>query len=72
MAEHLSHTGVHDHGFNNISTYGQLRRLMLKGRMDTNEWELHFYELALKVSGAVASLPLDAAFTRWPRLYLLL
>ncbi|HEX4758119.1 MAG TPA: hypothetical protein VH308_09060 [Terracidiphilus sp.] len=53
MAEHLSHTGVHDHGFNNISTYGQLRRLMLNGRMDTNEWELHFYELALKVSGAV-------------------
>ncbi|HET6218487.1 MAG TPA: hypothetical protein VFE27_15790, partial [Acidobacteriaceae bacterium] len=26
MAEHLTHTGVHDHGFNNISTYGHLRR----------------------------------------------
>src|ERR1700678_3476765 len=52
MAEHLSHTGVHDHGFNNISTYGNLRRLMLEGRIPTNEWELHFYELALKVSGA--------------------
>jgi hypothetical protein len=22
MAPHLSHTGVHDHGFNNVSTYG--------------------------------------------------
>lgn len=53
MAEHLSHTGVHDHGFNNISTYGHLRRLMLAGRIETNEWELDFYELALKVSGAV-------------------
>ena len=31
MAEHLTHTGVHDHGFNNISTYGNLRRLMLAG-----------------------------------------
>lgn len=53
MAEHLSHTGVHDHGFNNISTYGNLRRLMLAGRIEGNEWEMKFYELALKVSGAV-------------------
>ena len=53
MAEHLTHTGVHDHGFNNISTYGHLRRLMLAGRIPANEWELNFYELALKVSGAV-------------------
>src|ERR1039457_4282236 len=53
MAEHVTHTGVHDHGFNNISTYGHLRRLMLNGRIESNEWELRFYELALKVSGAV-------------------
>jgi unsaturated chondroitin disaccharide hydrolase len=53
MAEHLTHTGVHDHGFNNISTYGNLRRMMLEGRIPTNEWELNFCELALKVSGAV-------------------
>jgi unsaturated chondroitin disaccharide hydrolase len=53
MAEHLTHTGVHDHGFNNISTYGHLRRLMLEGRIPTNPWELRYYELALKVSGAV-------------------
>ena len=53
MAEHLTHTGVHDHGFNNISTYGQLRRLMLEGRIEHNDWEMRFYELALKVSGAV-------------------
>jgi unsaturated chondroitin disaccharide hydrolase len=53
MAEHLTHIGVHDHGFNNISTYGNLRRLMLEGRIPNDEWELNFYELALKVSGAV-------------------
>jgi unsaturated chondroitin disaccharide hydrolase len=44
---------VHDHGFNNISTYGNLRRLMLEGSIPTDEWELNFCELALKVSGAV-------------------
>ncbi|GAA5482932.1 glycosyl hydrolase [Haloferula sargassicola] len=53
MASHVSHIGVHDHGFNNLSTYGNLRRLMLEGRLPENEWERHFYELALKVSGAV-------------------
>src|ERR1035437_5281332 len=53
MAEHLTHIGVHDHGFNNLSTYGQLRRLMLEGKIERNEDELRFYELALKVSGAV-------------------
>ncbi len=53
MAEHVTHMGVHDHGFNNLSTYGQLRRLMLEGTLERNEGELQFYELALKTSGAV-------------------
>ncbi|MEZ5274887.1 MAG: glycosyl hydrolase [Opitutaceae bacterium] len=53
MASHVSHIGVHDHGFNNVSTYGNLRRLMLEGRLPFNQEELNFYELALKVSGAV-------------------
>ena len=53
MAPHLSHTGVHDHGFNNMSTYGNLRRLMLEGRIPFDQRELDFYELAIKVSGAV-------------------
>ena len=53
MASHVSHIGVHDHGFNNLSTYGNLRRLMNEGRIPENEWERHFYELAIKVSGAV-------------------
>ena len=53
MAPHISHTGVHDHGFNNVSTYGNLLRLMREGRIPFNEWEKSFYELALKISGAV-------------------
>jgi len=53
MAPHLSHVGVHDHGFNNISTYGNLHRLMEEGKIDDNVWEKNFYELAMKVSGAI-------------------
>jgi hypothetical protein len=53
MASHVSHVGVHDHGFNNVSTYGNLRRLMLEGRIPTNQDELNFTEIALKASGAV-------------------
>src|SRR3954464_13850731 len=61
MAPHLSHTGVHDHGFNNVSTYGALWRLAAEGRIDASPWEVRFYELALKVSGAVQA-------RRWTRL----
>jgi hypothetical protein len=53
MATHVSHIGVHDHGFNNISTYGNLWRLMREGKIPFNEREKDLYELALKVSGAV-------------------
>lgn len=60
MASHVSHTGVHDHGFNNISTYGNLRRLALEGRFAANRQEFDFWELALKISGAVQA-------ARWSR-----
>jgi hypothetical protein len=60
MAPHLSHTGVHDHGFNNVSTYGNLLRLMREGRIAENLWERRFYEVSLKVSGAVQA-------ARWSR-----
>ena len=53
MAPHISHTGVHDHGFNNVSTYGNLLRLMHEGKTPYSEWEKNFYSLALKISGAV-------------------
>jgi hypothetical protein len=61
MASHVSHVGVHDHGFNNISTYGNLLRLMHEGRIEWNDREKDFYELALKVSGAVQA-------ARWTKL----
>jgi unsaturated chondroitin disaccharide hydrolase len=53
MAPHVSSMGVHDHGFNNVSTYGNLWRLMGEGKVPFNEREKDLYELALKVSGAV-------------------
>jgi unsaturated chondroitin disaccharide hydrolase len=61
MAPHLTHVGVHDHGFNNVSTYGGLWRLAREQRIEATPWEVHFYELALKVSGAVQA-------RRWTRL----
>jgi len=61
MAPHLTHLGVHDHGFNNISTYGNLWRLMREGSIHHREAEQAFYELALKVSGAVQA-------ARWTRI----
>jgi unsaturated chondroitin disaccharide hydrolase len=53
MAPHLTHVGVHDHGFNNVSTYGNLWRLAREGRIQPDGWEARLYELALKVTGAV-------------------
>jgi unsaturated chondroitin disaccharide hydrolase len=61
MAPHVSHFGVHDHGFNNVSTYGNLWRLMNEARIIENPWERNFYELALKLSGAVQA-------HRWTRI----
>lgn len=53
MAPHLSHVGVHDHGFNNISTYGNWWRLLREGKAPYDRREQDLCELALKVSGAV-------------------
>jgi unsaturated chondroitin disaccharide hydrolase len=61
MAPHLTHVGVHDHGFNNVSTYGALWRLARERRIDATDWEVRTYELALEVSGAVQA-------ARWTRL----
>ena len=53
MAPHLTHSGVHDHGFNTISTYGTLWRLAREGRIGATEWETRVYALAIQASGAV-------------------
>jgi hypothetical protein len=61
MARHVSHTGVHDHGFNNLSTYGNLLRLAREGRITADPWEMRFYELGVKLSAAVQA-------ARWTRI----
>src|SRR5215213_5418835 len=50
MHSHVTHFGVHDHGFNNVSTYGNMRRLILEGRLPDDADQLEYYELALKAS----------------------
>lgn len=61
MASHVSHIGVHDHGFNNVSTYGNLLRLMKEKRIPFNQGEKNFYEMAIKASGAVQA-------SRWSKI----
>ncbi len=53
MRVHVTHIGVHDHGFNNVSTYGNLWRLGREGRVDMSAAEARGLELALAASGAV-------------------
>ena len=53
MRSHLTSFGVHDHGFNVVSTYGNLLRLMLEGRIAADEMERQYLEQAVCVSGAV-------------------
>ncbi len=53
MAHHLTHFGVHDHGFNNMSTYGNLLRFANSGLFEASREEKEFYKLAIKTSGAV-------------------
>ncbi|MFB3921684.1 MAG: glycosyl hydrolase [Terriglobia bacterium] len=60
MANYITHTGVHDHGFNIVSTYGNLARLAKEGKLEAGAFEKEFYELALRASGAVQA-------ARWAR-----
>lgn len=53
MLAHVTHTGVHDHGFNNLSTYGNLLRLAAEGRYTADPGHLRECRLAIKASGAV-------------------
>lgn len=61
MPVHITHFGVHDHGFNQVSTYGNLLRLMTEGRIPFDAWQREYLELALKCSAAVQA-------SRWTRL----
>lgn len=62
MVPHLSHFGVHDHGFNTVSTYGNLLRLGNTGKLDCSSSDMELYRTAIKISGAVQAqrwTPLD-------------
>ena len=61
MENYTTHAGVHDHGFNIISTFGNLARLAREGRIQASRPEQEYYRLALKTSGAVQA-------ARWSRL----
>ncbi len=53
MTSHVSHFGVHDHGFNNLSTYGNLLRLMREGKIPQDSWLENYCVLALQLSASV-------------------
>lgn len=56
MLPHVTHIGVHDHGFNNLSTYGNLLRLLKEKRVQSSGddgWEEMTYANAIAASGAV-------------------
>ncbi len=53
MTPHVSHFGVHDHGFNNLSTYGHLLRLYNEGKVPEDPWIKEYCILALKLSASV-------------------
>lgn len=53
LDSYLTHTGVHDHGFNILSSYGHLWRMGLQGYYPCSQQELERYQLAIRVSGAV-------------------
>lgn len=61
MAPHITHVGVHDHGFNNVSTYGNLLRLAAEGAIESSGADRELYTLALQCSGAVQA-------NRWTRI----
>ncbi len=56
MAGHVTHVGVHDHGFNNVSTYGNLLRLAREGKIAATDGDVDFYSMALKCSGVVQAV----------------
>jgi hypothetical protein len=53
MTPYVTHTGVHDHGFNNVSTFGNLLRLANEDKLPASDSEKRFLALTLKASGAV-------------------
>ena len=59
MAPHVSHVGVHDHGFNNVSTYGNLLRLMNEGRIADERLGTQFLRAGLEAQRRGPGAALD-------------
>ena len=64
MAPHLTHVGVHDHGFNNVSTYGALWRLAREGRIDASDVGAAVLRARAEGQRRRAGAPLDDAARR--------
>jgi hypothetical protein len=60
MPVQVTHFGVHDHGFNQVSTYGNLYRLQREGRIASGLAAEEMLVMALKCSAAVQAY-------RWTR-----
>ncbi|HOL18956.1 MAG TPA: glycoside hydrolase family 88 protein [Candidatus Hydrogenedens sp.] len=61
LDSYLTHHGVHDHGFNILSSYGHLWRMGLCEIFTPKEYELEQYKLAIRVSSAVQA-------SRWTKI----
>jgi len=53
LPPHVTHFGVHDHGFTIVPTYGNLYQLARAGQLPTGDVRVDLYAFALKVSGAI-------------------
>ena len=53
MLPHVTHFGVHDHGFTIVSTFGTLMRLMTEGKIPHDPAEENCYRIALISSGTI-------------------
>ncbi|MBN1553700.1 MAG: glycoside hydrolase family 88 protein [Phycisphaerae bacterium] len=53
MPDQITNFGVHDHGFQCISTFGTLLRQAFEGIRDASDEQKDYYRLALRCSGAV-------------------
>ncbi|RMG34512.1 MAG: glycosyl hydrolase [Planctomycetota bacterium] len=54
--EAVTHFGVHDHGFNTVSSFGNLLRLVNEGRVSVSAAERDLYEFAVKCSASVQAM----------------
>ena len=59
MAHHITHVGVHDHGFNNVCTYGNLWRLMDEGRIPETRGSDRLLRTRAQTHRRGAGRPLD-------------